>query len=218
MCDWRACERLCVWVHLPVAGSYSSETATSNLTGRILRRPAPARKGAASPYADRGRRPSSRSGSTGRSPGRRSRRSASGWPDRSCPPATSTFPEGRSVAVWSSAGRRQASGPGPPSGRGIVELGGRRRVASDVADRECEASDDQHLAGRQERGRVLPAGVVHGSGGGPRPGRGVVELDARRRRCVLVRRVRLHKPSGDQHLAGRQKRRRMVEAIAGERS
>ena len=133
-------------------------------------------------------------------------------------PSDQHLPRGQERRGVVPAGRRQASGPGPPSRRGIVELGGRRRVASDVADRECEASNDQQLAGRKERGRVLPAGVVHGSSGGPRPRRGVVELDTRRRRCVRVRRVLLHKPSGDQRLAGRQKRRRMVEAIAGDRS
>ena len=114
--DWRACERLCVWVHRPGCRIVQFRNGHRLIRGRFLRRPAPARKGGASPYADRGRRPSSRSVSTGRSPGRRSRRSQVVCRTQSCPPATSTFPEDRSVAVCVPRGPSSGSRSGSTFG------------------------------------------------------------------------------------------------------
>ncbi len=150
----RASERSRVWVQLPACRVVQLRNRRSRYPmARSLRRPAPARKGGASQHVARwaatiepGRGPS---------PGRRV--VDLGAPEfvgdsRTEPPAISTFPEDRSVAVCTRTALDHAPGRGPRSAHGIVELGGRTS-----AGRGPEATGDQHLARSAGAWRCVPS-------------------------------------------------------------
>ena len=184
-----------VVVPLPVTGSYSSALARAPPTsGR--RRPAPSRRQQRRGVTSRGRCSATRSGA--RSPVAGSYSSAlarSKAPEYPSPPATSTFPLGSSVAVWtaravfSDAVALQFPVAGSYSSalaRTSPSTRGRRRPAP---SRSAARSRCGHAGGVQRPGR------------GPVPGRGVIQLRARHRSAARPL------AAGDQHLpAGQQGR------------
>ena len=123
-----------------------------------LRRPAPGPRAGASPCERRGPWRGPRWRPTGRCVGSYSSALASGWPALSWPPATSTWPEGRSVAVWTP--RPVASAP-VVAHRPVVGSYS-SALASGWPALSC-ASGDQHLARGQERRRVARRGWWRGT-------------------------------------------------------
>jgi hypothetical protein len=101
--------------------------------------------------------------------------------------------------------RLETSGRCPRAGGGIVELGDRPRGVS---------AHHQHLARRQDRGRMVGTGDVHRAGGSPQPSRRIVELGARDGGAAGER----GRSAGNENAPGRKERRGELDATCPHRA